>query len=146
MKVRLSFGAGWENVISDLNGLGDVGVQIAKRRFREFAPRIVARQKALAPVDVEDGGQLRDTIRHMAPRAGGKTFANVTFVVGGDALLPFLKGHKANVYAIVQETDPTLSHSHGQAGFMTQPLTEAAESVFAAIEKDVSAEAERVSG
>lgn len=146
MKVRLSLGPGFESVVRDLNRLGQVGIDIAKKRFAEAAPIIVSRQKSLAPVDKEDGGQLRDSVRFTKPRAGGKTFANVTFIVGGDALLPYLEGRKANVYAIVQETDPTLSHTSGQAGFMTQPLTEAAPGIFERIARDIDAEVARASG
>ena len=146
MKVKLGLGEGFERIIADMNRLGDVGITIAKKRFAEFAPQIVARQKALAPVDAVDGGQLRDSIRFTRPRAGAKSFANVTFIMGGDALLPFLEGHRVNVYAIVQETDPTLHHAGGQAGFMSQPVTQMAPAVFDAIAKDIDAEVARASG
>ena len=146
MIVKLGFGPGFEQVVAGLQQLGRAGIDIPKKRFAEAGPRIVARQKALAPVDVKDGGQLRDSIRHTPPRAGAKSFATMSFIVGGDPLLPFLDGHSANVYAIVQETDPTLRHDGGQAGFMSQPVAEGAPAIFDAIEKDLDAEVKRASG
>jgi len=146
VRVHIGLGDGFNAIIADLQRLGDVGISIAKKRFAAAGPQIVARQKAMAPVDVQDGGQMRDSIRFTAPRAGAKSFASMSFTVGGDVLLPYLQGRIYNVYAIVQETDPTLHHDGGQAGFMTQPVAQAAPAIFDGIAKDIDAEVASASG
>ncbi len=129
-----------------LRQLGAVGELAARARFAAAAPQITARQRALAPVDAVDGGQMRDSIRHGGPRTRGKEFVAVEFVVGGDVLLPFLGRRAANVYALLQETDTSLRHRRGQAGFMTQPVAQMSPGVFERVAADVDALVARVSG
>jgi len=146
MRVTLDISGGFEDTIRRLNELPGKAVKICKKRCEATAPAINARQRALAPVDPVDGGQMRDSVRWESPRSSSETFASLRFIVGGDVLLPYLDGRSYNAYAVVQETDPTLKHSHGQAGFMTMPVVQAVPGIWAGIAADIDALVARASG
>lgn len=110
--------------VSELLGkLGRAGSEAAKTAMVRVADRVVARAKTLCPVDPEDGGQLRQSIRRtrgtISKRNGNVV---VTILVGGAPLKSVLAGRKYNIYAVLQHEDLTLKHSVGQAKFLEQPF------------------------
>jgi len=129
---------GLGHVISQMRQLGAAGTRILKTRFAAVPGIVVPQAKAGAPVDDEDGGQLRDSIAAKVSVKGGRV--SVAVYAGGAALVPFLGRRRANVYAIVQETDYTIKHKHGHAGFLNRPFTAAALAAIEGVRADLDAE------
>lgn len=117
--------------VSELLGkLGRAGSEAAKTAMVRVADKVVARAKPLCPVDPEDGGELRDSIRRtrgtISKRNGNVV---VTVLVGGTPLKSALGSRRYNIYAVLQHEDLTLKHSVGQAKFLEQPFFQFAPSV-----------------
>lgn len=111
-----------------LRRLGPAGVPAAKRVFARFTGRVVPRARSLAPVEPEDGGALRDSVRETRPTLTSKGVVSVAVVAGGTPLAGKVAAthHTYNVYATVQHEDLTLKHSHGQAKFVEIPVMQEA--------------------
>lgn len=120
LHVKITAGRELEPVFAHLRRMGAAGTRILKERFAQIPGKVVPLARAGAPVDDVDGGQLRDSINGRVGVRGGRVFATV--YAGGAALLPFIGARRLNVYAIVQETDHTLRHNDGHAGFLGQPF------------------------
>lgn len=128
MRVRVEV-SGEDEILNSLQRLGTVGQEIALRVLGDAAKEIVAAAKPLAPVDPEDGGQLRDSIRTTKPTKtrAGRISAGV--VAGGAPLNRVMGKRKANVYAVVQHEDLTLKHHTGRAKFLEIPVNHIAPKV-----------------
>lgn len=118
-----------QDILDRLQRLGQTGADIGLRVLGDAAKEIVAAAKPLAPVDPEDGGQLRDSIRVTKPTRtrAGRISAGV--VAGGAPLRKVLGKRKANVYAVVQHEDLTLKHTTGRAKFLEIPTNHIAPKV-----------------
>lgn len=121
--------SGTQDILDRLQRLGQTGADIGLRVLGDAAKEIVAAAKPLAPVDPEDGGQLRDSIRVTKPTRtrAGRISAGV--VAGGAPLRKVLGKRKANVYALVQHEDLTLKHTTGRAKFLEIPTNHIAPKV-----------------
>lgn len=110
--------------VSELLGkLGRSGSEAAKVAMLRVADKMVDRAKALCPVDPEDGGELRASIRRTRGTISKKNGnVVVTVLVGGTPLKAALGARKYNIYAVLQHEDLTLRHSVGQAKFLEQPV------------------------
>lgn len=128
MRVRVEV-SGQDEILRDLERMGRQGADIGLRVLGETAKEIAAAGKQLAPVDPEDGGQLRDSIRTTKPTRtrAGRISAGV--VAGGAPLKRVLGKRKANVYAVVQHEDLTLKHHTGRAKFLEIPTNHIAPKV-----------------
>lgn len=120
--------------------LGRAGSEAAKVAMVRVADKVVTRAKALCPVDPEDGGQLRGSIRRTRGTISKKNGnVIVTMLVGGAPLKAVLEGRKYNIYAVLQHEDLTLKHSVGQAKFLEQPFfqfaPEAPSEIFGELDK-----------
>jgi hypothetical protein len=127
-----------------LNRLGAAGDEAAKRAFGQVGTRVVARAKPLAPVDVVDGGDLRDSIRMLKPTKS--SFGNIimTVVAGGAPLKPSLGKRTKNIYAVIQHEDLTLHHDGGQAKFLEIPFLSEVQRAPGLLQAELDAEADRV--
>lgn len=121
MRVRVEV-SGQDEILNSLQRLGLAGQDIGLRVLGDAAKEIAAAAKPLAPVDPEDGGQLRDSIRTTKPTRtrAGRISAGV--VAGGAPLNKVMGKRKANVYAVVQHEDLTLHHATGGAKFLERPF------------------------
>lgn len=110
--------------VSELLGkLGRAGSEAAKSAMVRVSDKVVARAKTLCPVEPEDGGDLRDSIRRTRGTISKKNGnVVVTILVGGAPLKKALGARKYNIYAVLQHEDLTLHHSVGQAKFLEQPF------------------------
>lgn len=144
LHLRIDEKSGFAPVIAHMRRLGAAGTVILQKRFGEIPGKVVPLARAGAPVDDKDGGQLRDSIKGKVSRKGGRV--SVSVYAGGAALLPFLGRRRANVYAIVQETDHTLRHNDGHAGFIAQPFNAAAAAAMELVRADLDKEAADVRG
>lgn len=113
--------SGDEEMLSDLERMGQKGVEIGLRVLEEGTKEILTKSRPLVPVDDEDGGDLRDSGRVTKPTrtSAGRLSAGVVY--GGDPLKRTLGKRKANVYAVVQHEDLTLRHTTGGAKFLERP-------------------------
>lgn len=116
---------GVEEVMASLGRIGKAGDEAAKRAFGRICQRVVPKAKALAPVDDEAGGDLRDSIRTTKPTktSAGRISAGV--VAGGAPLrrLASERGHALpGTYGSIQHEDLTLKHKTGQAKFVEIPF------------------------
>lgn len=123
MRVRVDV-SGADDVIAQLKGMGPKGIDVAKRVLGNVTARIVPRAKAITPVEPEDGGDLRDSVRATKPTRTRTGLVSAGVVAGGAPLRRSLEreGHTMNVYAVVQHEDLTLQHTVGQAKFIERPF------------------------
>jgi len=133
---------GHDEMLAEIERLGQVGLVAARDAMTAKAQEIKAKAIPLVPDDPESPGLLKDTLRVYAPRTAslkpGKTiFAGV--VAGGKKLEQRLGKRKANVSAIVQHEDLTLKHKHGQAKYLERPGNQVAPSIPDAIMKNLDA-------
>lgn len=127
MKVRLSLarsGLDPKGIIRDLESFGRRGQLVARRVLGEIVTEAVPRARARTPVDDVEGGQLRDSVRATRPAARRDGTITAALVAGGASLEPYLEGRQYNAYAIVQETDASLKHDQGEAGFLMKTVEE----------------------
>lgn len=120
-----------------LGRLGRSASVAAKQAMLGVAGKMVALAKQNSPIGGDDdglGGHLRDSIRHTRGTIKRNGNVIVTVIAGGDPLKPFLKGRKANVYAIVQHEDLTLKHDEGGPKFLERPVFQLAPEIPGAIE------------
>lgn len=124
--------SGGEELLRDLQRMGKRGAEIGIEVLEGKAKQIAARAKALVPVDDEDGGDLRDTIRTTKPQKTRAGRISVGIVAGGAQLarLASERGRKdPGAYAVVQHEDLTLRHNNGRAKFIEIPVLEVAPSI-----------------
>ena len=142
MKVRIDV-TGDREMRASLKALGGAGVTVAKKVFEDVTVEVVRMAKPLTPVEPEDGGQLRDSVRKTKPMVtrAGRVSAGV--VAGGAPLKPFLGSRRANVYAVVQHEDLTLKHKTGQAKFIEIPMMRKAPTVPGRLLAELDREAAR---
>jgi hypothetical protein len=115
---------GAEDVVRSLRAMGRAGRKVTKRVFGEVASETVTAAGPLTPVEPEDGGYLRKSLRKSGPTETKTAGVFVAVVAGGAPLEAHLRatGHKKNVYAVVQHEDSTLRHKTGQAKFLATPF------------------------
>lgn len=142
LHLRITERDGFGPVIAHMRRMGAAGTRILKARFSALPGIVVPQARAGAPVDDEDGGQLRDSIAGKVNVKGGRV--SVSVYAGGASLVPYLGRRRANVYAIVQETDHTLRHNDGHAGFLGQPFNAAAAAAMEGVRADLDREAANV--
>lgn len=130
MKVRIDV-SGANEMLADLKRLGPAGVTAAKGVFGRFTARVVAKAKPQTPVDPEDGGALRDSVRATKPTSTRTGLVSAGVVAGGAPLARHLAAghHKANVYAVVQHEDLTKHHTTGGPKFIERPFLQEIERV-----------------
>lgn len=127
---------GMDEMLEEIQRLGDVGLVAARDAMAEKAQQIKAKAVPMIPDDPESPGLLKDTARVYAPRTAslkpGKTiFCGV--VVGGKQLQKRLGKREYSAWALVQHEDLTLKHTHGQAKYLERPGNDIAPSIPAAI-------------
>lgn len=116
---------GQDEILRSLKGLGPAGDQAMMRASARVQARVVPHAKALAPVEDEDGGALRDSIRPTKPTKtrAGRVSAGV---VAGGAPLRRLASERGRAlpgsYGSIQHEDLTLKHKTGQAKFLEIPF------------------------
>lgn len=117
MRVRVEV-IGADQLRADLKRLGPLGKVAARDVFAEELPRWLPEMKANTPVEPEDGGQLRDSIRVTKPTITKAGRVSAGIVAGGAPLKKVMGNRKANVYAVIQHEDASLKHSVGGAKFV----------------------------
>ena len=128
-----------------LKRLGPVGEKAAKDAMLGVTKRIVEMAKPLTPVQPEDGGELRNSVRAAKP-VKTRNGISAAVVAGGAPLAASVRaeGHKANVYAVVQHEDLTLQHSVGGPKFLERPFLSQAPSVVGAVQDALDKEVNRL--
>lgn len=112
---------GQEQAIASIKRLGPQGDEAGKRAFGRVCAKVVPQAKAIAPVEDEDGGALRDSIRQTKPTKtrAGRISAGV---VAGGAPLRRLASERGRAlpgsYGSIQHEDLTLKHSSGEPKFL----------------------------
>jgi hypothetical protein len=138
VKVRID-ASGEREVMEQLRLLGPAGMNAAKAVLAAVTAELVPRVKAITPVDPEDGGQLRDSVRTTRPTITNRGVISAGVVAGG---APLKGQHGGNIYAVVQHEDLTLQHESGGAKFVERPFMAAAPRVpgllAAAVEREVA--------
>lgn len=116
---------GVNELMRDLAALAPKARQAGAAALDRVADRVVARARPRIPVDDEDGGQLRDSLRRTKVSVSSASgFCSVAVVVGGAPLEPFLGARKANVYAVIQHFDTSKRHDDGEALFLEKSVIE----------------------
>lgn len=116
---------GQEQVVKSMKEFGIAGEIAMIRVAGRIAARVVPRAQALAPVEDEDGGALRDSIRTSKPTKtrAGRVSAGV---VAGGAPLRRLASERGRAlpgsYGSIQHEDLTLKHRSGQPKFVEIPF------------------------
>lgn len=130
MKVRIDV-SGASEMLKDLKRMGLAGQVAAKTVFGRFTGRVVPKAQGRTPVEPEDGGALRDSVRATKPTTTRTGLVSAGVIAGGAPLARALaKGHhKANVYAVVQHEDLTLKHTVGGPKFIERPFLQEVERV-----------------
>jgi len=137
---------GEKEVLRSLSELGKAGQDAAKRAFGRVTARVVQKAKPLTPVEPEDGGQLRDSVRAAKPTRTRSGLISAAVVAGGAPLKRVMEGRKANVYAVIQHEDLTLKHTTGQGKFLEIPFLREAPSAHQELERELDVEAKRATG
>lgn len=149
MRVRLALarnGIDPRGIVRDLESFGRRGQIAARKALGEVVAKAVPRAKQRTPVDDVDGGQLRDSVRATRPTARKDGTITAALVAGGEPLRPYLGGRDYNAYAIVQETDASLKHRTGQAGFLSDSIREAYPTGLEHIRQALDVEAAKTPG
>lgn len=131
MKVNVKI-EGEREILASIRRLGDAGDQAALRVFTRVLARVIPKAKAEAPVEAEDGGALRDSIRATRPNKtrAGRLSAGV--VAGGLPLrrLATERGRALpGSYGSIQHEDLTKKHAVGHAKFLERPFFQEAPKV-----------------
>ena len=111
--------------MASLGRMGKIGEEAAKRALGRICTRVVPKAKAITPVEPEDGGSLRDSIRVTKPTrtSAGRISAGV---VAGGAPLRRLASERGRAlpgqYGSIVHEDLTLKHTNGQAKFLEIPF------------------------
>lgn len=114
--------SGADEALAELKRLGKAGQDATKQVFGAWTREVVAAAKPETPVDPEDGGELRASVRATKPTVTRTGLVSASVVAGGAPLRKSLGGHKANVYAIVQHERLDLKHSQGGPKFIERPF------------------------
>ncbi len=142
MKVRVE-ASGIEQVKASIRALGPIGQQIAKRVIEEETLAMLVPIKADTPVEPEDGGQLRASVRISRPTVTKAGRVSGGVVAGGSPLNKVLGKRKANVYAVVQHEDTTLKHNVGGSHFVAKTFLKRAmqfpQKLLAALDRGMKA-------
>lgn len=117
MRVKVDV-VGGEQVLASMRRMGQAGTLVAKQVFADELPQWIPEMKANTPVEPEDGGQLRDSIRTSRPTVTKAGRVSAGIVAGGAPLKRVLGARKANVYAVIQHEDESLKHSVGGSKFV----------------------------
>jgi hypothetical protein len=119
--------SGVPELVESLRRYGEQVEESSRRITLEIAKKAATIAKTLAPVEPEDGGQLRDSIR-AALRKPQPGQVEAVVLAGGQPLEAFLQahGHKFEAYAIVQHEDSTLKHTVGGPKFVERALYQVA--------------------
>lgn len=144
-KVRLTV-EGDKALIADLRAMGKVGDRAARFTLRWLLFRVAIRAQGLTPVDDEDGGQLRDSIRVTNAGRNRRGVISAAVVAGGKPLEAHLGKRRSNLYAIVQHDDTTLKHDDGQAKFVEVPFMQEAPKFPEELRKEIDKYVDRRTG
>jgi hypothetical protein len=131
MRVRVEV-SGDRELKDGLRRLGAAGPVVAKRVLGRVTQRIVPMAQAICPVDPDDGGQLRDSIRVTRPTFAGSGRVSAGVIAGGTAEVG---------YAEMQHEDPTLKHTVGQFKFVEVPFLREAPKVPGELLEEIDKEA-----
>lgn len=124
MRARVEI-EGQEEVLRQMKAFGVAGEIAMLRVAGRVCQRVVPQAKALAPVEHEDGGALRDSIRTTKPNKtrAGRVSAGV---VAGGAPLRRLASERGRAlpgsYGSIQHEDLTLKHATGEPKFVEKPF------------------------
>lgn len=139
MKVRVEV-IGADALRAELRALGPLGKEAARAVFADELPRWLPEMRANTPVEPEDGGQLRDSIRTSRPTVTKAGRVSAGIVAGGSPLRRVLGNRKANVYAVIQHEDGSLKHSVGGPKFVEKTFFRRApgipEKLMAALDRE----------
>ncbi len=133
MRVRMKVD-GEKELLKYLARLGPDAAVVGKDVLGKVVADLLPRIKALTPVQPQDGGQLRQSVRKSV-RVNKRTGRVAASVIAGGRLTA--EPGKANVYAGVQEKGEArihgklvrFTHSVGQSPFMEQEVFRAATKV-----------------
>lgn len=132
MRIRIECSAGVREIIDSLRKYGENVDDICKRVLKEAAEDGVKIARPLTPVEPEDGGQLRDSLRSgRAIRIKSGTIS-CAIIAGGKAVEDWVRshgGHKYNVYAVVQHEDLSLQHTTGGPKFVERAAYQVAPTI-----------------
>lgn len=117
MRVRVEV-TGADEVRKSLAKLGRAGQEAARKVLGDEVRDMLPEIKANTPVDPEDGGQLRDSVRATKPTITRTGRVSAGVVAGGAPLRKVLGKRKANVYAVVQHEEMGLQHTTGGPKFV----------------------------
>lgn len=124
MKVTVKI-EGVEDVIASLKRVGEAGEKAMLRVAGACTARVVPQAQAITPVEEEDGGALRDSVRATKPTktSAGRVSAGV---VAGGAPLRRLASERGRAlpgqYGSIVHEDLTLRHAHGEPKFVEKPF------------------------
>lgn len=121
MRTRVEV-SGDKEMLAGIQRLGQSGVDMGLLVLGDAAKEVVRLAKPLTPVDPEDGGQLRDSVRVTKPTRTRAGRISAGMVAGGAPLRRVMGKRKANVYAVVQHEDLTLKHTTGGPKFLERPV------------------------
>jgi hypothetical protein len=132
MRIRIECSAGVRDLIDSLRKYGENVDGLCKQVLKDAADEGVRIAKPLTPVEPEDGGQLRDSIRSgRAIRISSGTIS-CAIIAGGKPLEDFVRAHGHhgyNVYAVVQHEDSTLKHAVGGPKFIERAAYQVAPTI-----------------
>jgi hypothetical protein len=117
MRVRVEV-TGSDEVRRSLARLGKAGQEAARKVLGAEVQAMLPEIRRDTPVDPEDGGQLRDSVRATKPTITRTGRVSAGVVAGGAPLRKYLGTRKANVYAVVQHEDMTAKHTTGGPKFV----------------------------
>jgi hypothetical protein len=118
MKVRVE-ASGDQAVLDDLRRLGPAGQAAAKAVLGAVTAALVPKVQAVTPVDPEDGGQLRASVRATRPTLTSRGVVSAGIQAGGAPLKGVPGG---DIYAVVQHEDVTLHHTQGGPKYVERPF------------------------
>jgi len=123
LRVRIQID-GDRELMNALQRMGKAGLPAAKKVLKAFTDRVVPQAKAITPVEPEDGGALRDSVRATRPTLTSRGVLSVGVLAGGAPLAGKVAAthHHYNVYAVVQHEDLTLRHTDGESKFIEKPF------------------------
>lgn len=113
---------GLGELFAKLRRVSPIAQEQGMRILNSAGERVFARSQAEAPVDDEDGGQLRASGRFYRARVSkrsGRVYASITY--GGARLRRLAPGDNP-LYAIVQHERLDLKHQRGSAKYLERPF------------------------
>jgi len=132
VRVRLEVAGDARALIDSLRRHGVACDAACKRVLSDAGDEAVRRAKPRTPVELEDGGQLRDSVRRGRVTRIKSGTISCPVIAGGKPVEDWVREHghhKYNVYAVVQHEDTTLRHSVGQAKFIESAVFEVAPTI-----------------